>query len=74
MWLRRREGPERVPLPGWPWLPGTFVGATLAAALMMAAREPVVTGLRLLAVAAGIPVYRLAVGARGAALRAGGAR
>jgi APA family basic amino acid/polyamine antiporter len=72
--LRRREGPERVPLPGWPWLPGTFVGVTLAATLMMALREPVVAGLGLLTVAAGVPVYRLAGGARGAALRAGGGR
>jgi APA family basic amino acid/polyamine antiporter len=70
MRLRRREGAERVPLPGWPWLPGAFVAVTFAVAAMMAVREPVVAGLGLLTVAAGVPVYWLAGGARSAVLRA----
>jgi APA family basic amino acid/polyamine antiporter len=71
MGLRRREGADRVPLPGWPWLPATFVALTLAAALLMAVREPVVAGLGLLTLAAGVPVYLLTGAARGAAFRAG---
>ena len=27
--LRRREGPAAVPVPGYPWVPGLFVAATL---------------------------------------------
>jgi len=72
--LRRREGAERVPLPGWPWLPASFVVVTSAAALLMAVREPLVAGIGVLTVAAGLPVYLFAGGARGAALRAGGER
>jgi APA family basic amino acid/polyamine antiporter len=57
--LRLREGPERVPIPGYPWVPGLFVVATLGAATFMAVAEPMQAGLGLLTVAAGIPIYGL---------------
>jgi len=57
--LRRREGPLRVPVPGYPWVPGFFVLTTLAAAFFMAAREPLAAGMGLLTVALGVPVYWL---------------
>ena len=43
--LRRREGAAAVPVPGYPWVPGLFVGATLmfaAIAAMYRPLEPVV--------------------------------
>jgi APA family basic amino acid/polyamine antiporter len=57
--LRRREGPLRVPVPGYPWVPGLFVLTTLAAAGFMAARQPFEAGMGLLTVGLGIPVYWL---------------
>jgi APA family basic amino acid/polyamine antiporter len=57
--LRRREGPERVPVRGYPWVPGVFVLATLGAAGFMAVREPLQAGMGLLTVALGLPVYGL---------------
>jgi APA family basic amino acid/polyamine antiporter len=55
--LRRREGPERVPVPGYPLVPLAFVLATLASAAFMAAREPRQALLGLATAAAGVPVY-----------------
>ncbi len=43
--LRRREGAAAVPVPGYPWVPGLYVGATLmfaAIAAMYRPLEPVV--------------------------------
>ena len=57
--LRRREGPERVPIRGYPWVPGIFVLATLAAAGFMAAREPLQAGMGLLTLCLGVPVYAM---------------
>ena len=57
--LRRREGPLRVPVPGYPWIPGLFIVTTLAAACFMAARQPLEAGMGLLTVALGLPVYWL---------------
>jgi APA family basic amino acid/polyamine antiporter len=57
--LRLREGPERVPIPGYPWVPGIFTLATLVVAGFMAVREPLEAGMGLLTLAAGLPVYRL---------------
>jgi APA family basic amino acid/polyamine antiporter len=54
--LRRREGPE---LPGYPWVPGLFVLATLGVALFMAVGEPYQAGVGLLTIALGIPIYGL---------------
>jgi len=57
--LRQREGPLRVPVPGYPWIPGLFILTTLAAAGFMAARQPLEAGMGLLTVALGVPVYWL---------------
>jgi len=57
IWLRRREGAELVPLPGWPFVPGLFVAATATAALLMVVHEPLVAGIGLLTLLAGLPVY-----------------
>ncbi len=57
--LRRREGPQRVPVPGYPWIPGLFILVTLAAAGFMAVREPREAAMGLLTVVIGIPVYWL---------------
>ncbi len=54
--LRRREGPERVPIPGFPWVPAVFVGASLATAAFMIWRQPREAGLGLLTIALGLPV------------------
>ena len=39
-WLRHREGASAVPVPGYPWVPGVFVFATISFALMAAMRRP----------------------------------
>ena len=57
--LRRREGPLRIPVPGYPWVPGLFILTTLAAAGFMAARQPYEAGMGLLTVGLGVPVYWL---------------
>lgn len=57
--LRRREGAERVPVPGFPFIPIAFVVATLWAAGFMAVRAPVEAALGLGTVLAGLPVYFL---------------
>jgi len=64
MGLRLREGAARVPLPGWPWVPGAFVLATASAALALVLREPRVLWLGLATLAAGLPVYRYTGGER----------
>jgi APA family basic amino acid/polyamine antiporter len=55
--LRIREGPERVPVPGYPWVPALFVSATLAMTGFMAVREPTQVGIALATLAAGTPLY-----------------
>jgi APA family basic amino acid/polyamine antiporter len=57
--LRHREGPLRVPVPGYPWVPGLFILTTLAAASFMVARQPLEAGMGLITVALGVPVYWL---------------
>jgi len=57
--LRRREGRERVPIPGYPWVPWIFVVSTLWFATHMALLEPVQAGIGLLTAASGIPFYLL---------------
>lgn len=54
--LRLRRGAAAVPVPGWPWLPALFLGATLASSAFLVAREPLLTGLALLAVAIAAPL------------------
>jgi APA family basic amino acid/polyamine antiporter len=63
--LRLREGRERVPIPGFPWVPGVFVIATLSASVFMAARKPFEAGLGLLTLFVGLPVYWLMRGRGG---------
>lgn len=55
--LRRREGPERAPIPGYPWVPLAFVAGTLGASGFMVWREPHQAALGLVTVAAGVPLY-----------------
>jgi APA family basic amino acid/polyamine antiporter len=55
--LRRREGRERLPIPGYPVVPLLFIAATFASSLFMAVREPLQATLGLLTAATGIPVY-----------------
>jgi APA family basic amino acid/polyamine antiporter len=55
--LRLREGPERLPIPGFPWIPGLFIAATLGTTAFMVMREPLQAGMGLLTAAVGIPVY-----------------
>lgn len=55
--LRLREGAERVPVPGFPWVPLAFVATTLATAGYMVVRRPLEAGLGLLTLLAGAPLY-----------------
>ncbi len=55
--LRRREGPARVPIPGHPWVPLVFVGATLFSSTFMVLREPLQAALGLATAATGVPLY-----------------
>jgi len=57
MVLRRREGAERVPVPGYPWVPALFIVTTGAAAVFMALREPRQALIGLAVIATGLPVY-----------------
>lgn len=57
MRLRIRQGAERVPVVGFPWIPGIYVAATLWIAIRMAPREPDQVAIGLLTVASGLPVY-----------------
>ncbi len=55
--LRRREGAERVPVPGYPWIPGLFILTTLAISTFLCLREPVHAAIGLLTLFAGLPIY-----------------
>lgn len=55
--LRRREGPLRVPVPGYPLVPLAFISATLAASLFLIWREPLEAATGLATIAAGLPLY-----------------
>ncbi len=57
IWLRLKEGPEQVPVPGFPWIQGIFVVFVLTASIFMAVRQPYEAGLGLLTVLAGVPLY-----------------
>ncbi len=57
--LRQREGPERVPVPGYPWVPGAFMIGTLGAAGVMATQRPFEAGVGLLTILLGVPMYWL---------------
>ena len=55
--LRRREGVERVPVPGYPWVPVLFVVATLATSAFMVTRRPAEAAVGVLTALSGVPVY-----------------
>jgi len=57
--LRLREGAARVPIPGYPYIPGMFILATLAAAAFMATLRPWEAGIGLVTIAMGLPLYSL---------------
>jgi amino acid transporter len=55
--LRIREGRARVPIPGYPWIPGLFVVVTLCTAGFMIARQPGEALAGLLTIGAGALLY-----------------
>lgn len=55
--LRWREGPERVPISGYPWIPLVFALATLITSGFMLLREPLEALLGLATITSGIPIY-----------------
>jgi amino acid transporter len=55
--MRLREGPERVPIPGYPWIPGIFVFVTLGTAGFMIMQQPGEAATGLLTVAVGAVLY-----------------
>lgn len=55
--LRLREGAERVPIPGYPWVQVVFVVAVLGFSALAAQREPIQAVAALLTLAMGVPVY-----------------
>lgn len=57
IYLRLREGSERVPVPGFPIVPIVFVVATLWAAGFMILREPTQAAMGLATALLGLPVY-----------------
>ena len=57
MALRRREGPERVPVTGYPWVPLVFVTTTIVTSSFLVARRPVEALWGVLTVVSGLPVY-----------------
>ena len=63
--LRWREGPKKVPIPGYPWITLVFLLATLVASGFMLSREPLEALLGLATVISGIPVYYLLRRGRG---------
>jgi len=57
--LRRREGPARLPVPGYPVTPAAFIVVTLAISGFLVAHQPREALLGLLTVASGLPMYWL---------------
>ena len=55
--LRRREGPAAVPVPGYPWVPGLFVAATLVFAALAAVRQPAAPLAGLATIALGVMAW-----------------
>ena len=55
--MRIREGRERVPIPGYPWIPGLFVFVTLGTAGFMILRQPREAVAGLLTIAVGVLLY-----------------
>ena len=57
--LRWREGPDKVPIPLYPWVPIVFAVSIVLTSGFMLMREPAEAILGLATVASGIPVYYL---------------
>ena len=57
--LRAIEGPERIPIPGYPWVPWMFVLSTFGASSVMFLRQPLEAGLGLVTILGGLPIYWL---------------
>lgn len=62
--VRRREGADRVPIPGYPWVQVIFIVFTVSAAAFMALRRPTEAAIGIATMATGIPVYLLMRGLR----------
>lgn len=56
--LRARDGAIRVPVPGYPWVPGFYVIATLACAILAAAHRPHEALVGLLTIGCGLLAWR----------------
>ena len=59
-WLRQREGADRVPIPGHPWVPAVFIGFTLTGSAFLVQRNPDEAAIGTAVLLAGIPAYWLA--------------
>jgi APA family basic amino acid/polyamine antiporter len=57
--LRRREGSQRVPIPGYPFVPGLFVLCSLGFAGLAAVRRPLEPLVGIATIALGIGLYLL---------------
>ena len=57
--LRRKEGPEKVPIPGYPWVPGLFILAVLFIASQMLIARPWEAIAGLMTILVGVGVYFL---------------
>lgn len=64
MWLRRREGPDRVPIPGHPWVPLVFVVVTVATSAFLVVRNPAEAALGTAFLLSGLPAYAIFRGVR----------
>jgi len=57
--LRWREGSQRVPIPGYPFVPGLFVLCTLGFAGLATVRRPLESFVGMATIALGIVLYLL---------------
>jgi hypothetical protein len=57
MALRRREGADRVPIPGYPWIPGLYLLGTLGASAFLVAHRPAEAAAGLVTLLLGLPLY-----------------
>ena len=55
--LRRKEGASLVPIPGYPWVPGFFIFATLSVVLLMCWQKPLVVLWATILVIVALPMY-----------------
>ncbi|MFP8879678.1 MAG: amino acid permease [Myxococcota bacterium] len=55
--LRSREGAERVPIPGYPWIPIVYLIGTTGASVFLVARKPDEAAWGFVTVLVGLPVY-----------------